>query len=143
MELLTESKIVTIDTKQFKIHKLPATVGRRIACTYPTTALPKIGDYKQNEAAMYELISHVYVPIAGSNFIRLDNEAAINSHCGSWETLMKLEGAMLEYNASFLQNGQISSFFTNFAKSIKQLITQTLTGSLQQLWQAEKPRSTN
>lgn len=140
---MIEPKEIQIEGKTFILSKFPATVGREIIANYPLTALPKIGDYKVNEAAMLKLMSCVSFKKDETTFITLSSKSLIDTFIANWETLAQLEIAMLEYNCSFFQNGKISGFFKDFAKNLQVLITKILTDSLAPLSQKEKPLSMN
>lgn len=131
-----------IDGKTFILSKFPAVQGREIICGYPLTGLPKLGDYKKNEEIMLKLMSFVAVPV-GEAAITLSNMKTINSHVPSWETLMKLEAEMMEYNCSFFKIGRISNFFADFAQKLPQLVSKMLMGLLEQSPQPTKPASSN
>jgi len=104
--MLLEQKSVIIDDRTFILSKFPAVAGREIIANYPTSALPKLGDYKINEAMMLKLMCYVGVP-KGDTVLRMDSQPMIDNHVGSWETLIKVEAAMIEYNCSFFQNGRV------------------------------------
>lgn len=114
--------------KAFVLHKFPATVGREVVSQYPLSAIPKLGDYKVNEAMMLKLMSYVGVPV-GSNPepLMLSSLDLVNNHVPDFEALMRLEAAMLEYNCSFFANGKVSSFLEVIAVKAQALITKTLT----------------
>lgn len=139
---MIEPKETVIDGKTFILSKCPATAGRRIVALYPSTALPKVGNYDLNEETMLNLISFVAIK-NGDQMIQLTTKGLVDNHVGSWETLAKLEMAMLEYNCSFLQNGRISTFFDDFAQKLPTWISEMLTTLLVQLSEKGKPPSTN
>jgi hypothetical protein len=91
---------------------------------------------------MLQLMSFVSISIGGKS-VQLTTRGLIDNHVASWETLAKIEWAMLEYNCSFLQNGAISRFFDSIAQKLPQLIFKTLKDYLGPSSQAEKPPSTN
>lgn len=134
-----------IDGKVFIISKFPAVAGREIVSQYPLSALPGKagGDYKLNETIMLKLMSYVAVPVAGSNPIKLSNQTLIDNHVTSWETLAKIEMAMMEYNCSFFQDGRISGFLKDTAQNIPAWISKTLTALSVQSSQADKQPSSN
>lgn len=132
-----------IGGKKFILSKLPATVGREIVTQYISSGMPKIGDYKLNEAMMLKMMRYVQVvPETGAN-LALSSQGLIDSHISDWETLAKIEIAMLEYNVSFFQNGRISNFLTDTAQKLPRWISKILADSLAPLLQKEKPPSTN
>lgn len=135
---LMQPKLVEIDGKKFKIHKLPALAGREIMSKYPTSALPKIGDYAVNEETMLKLMAFVTFPL-GDGYHALESRELIDNNVPSWESLAKLEMAMIEYNCSFFQNGRVSNFLEDIVQNLPQLITQILTGSLGRLSPTDKP----
>jgi hypothetical protein len=141
-----EHQEITINDRVFYLTKFPAVAGREIITKYPISNTPKLGDYGVSEETMLKLMSFVYVNVAnagGSNYISLNTRGLVDNHTGSWETLVKLEYAMLEYNCSFLQNGRLSTFFGDIAQKLPAWITKILTDSLGQLSQVDKPPSTN
>ncbi len=138
--MLLEPKEIEIDGKVFIISKFPAIAGREIITQYPISGLPKIGEYKVNEQIMLKLMSYVAVSI-NSQPLQLTTQVLIDNHVGSWETLAKLEIAMIEYNVSFLENGRASTFLNDIAQNIAPWITKILTPLTEQLSAAEKPRS--
>jgi hypothetical protein len=135
---MLEPKQIEVNGKKFIIHKFPAIEGREIICNYPLTSIPKVGDYKTNQEIMLKLMKYVSVPINDIT-IPLSNEALINQHAKDWETLMKLEAAVIEYNCSFFQNGLASTFLSGLAQKVPAWITKTLMDSLEQLSAKEKP----
>lgn len=141
--MLLYPKDVEIDGKTFVLSKFPAVAGREIIANYSLSALPKIGDYKVNDEMMHKLMAYVGVPNASGIPLQLTTTALIDNHTGGWETLAKIEVAMFEYNCSFFQQGKISTFLDTVAEKLPSMITKILTDSLQQLFPAEKPASTN
>lgn len=123
---LIEEKMVTIDNRNFIISKFPAIAGREIVMKYPISALPKLGDYKVNEETMFKLMAYVAVP-TDNGPLRLTTAALIDNHAGNWETLMRVEAAMMEYNCSFFRDGRVLSFFDELALKAKALGSQMLT----------------
>lgn len=139
---LLEPQMHTVDGKEYILSKFPAVQGREIITKYPLSGLPKIGDYAVNEETMLKLMGHVAIKLPGGA-VRLDNIQIINNHVPSWETLVKLEAKMLEYNVSFFQNGRILTFFEDFAQKAPQWISKILTDCLQRLSNPTSPPSTN
>jgi len=124
---MIEPKEVIIDEKVFILSKFPAVAGREIVVNYPISGLPKIGDYKRNEEIMLKLMAYVAVPHANGQPLKLSNQVMVDQHVKSWETLGKLEYAMLEYNCSFLQRGRISTFFDDLAQKLPAWTIKMLT----------------
>jgi len=135
---LIEQKELDINGKIFILSKFPAVQGREIIAKYPLSSLPKLGDYAVSEETMLKLMTFVAVPIEGANPQRLTNKDLVNNHTGDWETLARIEMAMLEYNCSFFQNGRLSTFFDSIAQKIPQWITKILTDLSAQSSRTEK-----
>lgn len=111
----------------YVLSKFPATVGREIILQYPTSALPKVGDYNTNEALMLKIMSYVGVVTEASDVpLMLRTRALIDNHVPDAETLMKLEWAMLNHNFSFFGNGSLSGILDRIASQAVQLIQKTL-----------------
>lgn len=139
---MLEPKQIEVNGKKFIIHKFPAIEGREIICNYPLTAIPKVSEYKTNEEIMLKLMKFVHVPINDIT-IPLNSRELIDQHTRDWETLMKLEAAMIEYNCSFFRNGLASTFLSGLAQKVPEYLTKILMDSLEQLSQKEKPPTSN
>lgn len=117
--------------RTFIISKFPAIAGREIVTKYPVANLPKVGEYVQSEEIMLKLMSYVGVPsAAGGEPLMLTTRALVDNHAGDWETLAKVEWAMLEYNCSFFKGGLSSGFLESISQKAVTWITQTLIPSL-------------
>jgi hypothetical protein len=129
MKILLEPTDFEIGEKKYLLSKFPAMDGREIVTQYLASGIPKIGDYKRNEEIAIKLMGYVAAVNENGHETRLVTRELINSHVKDWETLLKIEAAMMEYNCSFFQNGQASDFLITIARTIKQLISQTLMAS--------------
>lgn len=132
MDLL-EPKTVTINNKNFILSKFPAIQGRKIISNYPLTSLPKVSEYKQNEEIMLELMKFVAVD-SGGNITRLTSPDVVNSQAGDWETLVKIELAMIEYNCSFFREGLVLSFWSGLVQKLPGWISKIVITSSEQFW---------
>lgn len=132
MDLL-EPKPVTINNKKFILSKFPAIQGRKIISNYPLTALPKVGEYKQNEEIMLELMNFVAVDLGG-NIQRLNSPDFVNAQTGDWETLVKVELSMIEYNCSFFRDGLVSNIWKDLAQKLPGWISKIVITSSEQFW---------
>ena len=129
---MIEPKEIEIETqshgmKKYVISKFDCISGREILVQYPTSALPKLGDYKLNQDLMFKLMSFVAVPLEGRDPMRLSTADLIKNHVPDWEALIALEKAMMEYNVSFFGNGKLLIFLKNSLEKIKGLASQMLT----------------
>jgi hypothetical protein len=139
-------KEIEIDGKTYVISKLPVVDGREICFKYPIANMPKVGEYSVSEEVMLKLMTFVSVKLENGQLLKLSHKELVNNHTATefpWETLGKLEAAMIEYNVSFFQNGRASNFLDGFALKLPTLITKMLTLLSGQSFPAEKPRSTN
>lgn len=123
---MIEPKEVEISGKRFVLSKFPAVQGREIVAKYPLSAMPKLGDYAVNEEVMLKLMSYVGVPRDTGEALRLTTTALVNNHCGDWETLARVEIAMMEYNVSFFGNGNASTFLEGIVQKAQALLSKTL-----------------
>lgn len=141
---MIEPKEVNIDGHRFIISKLPAMDGYELMTQLPLSATPKVGDFAIHKQLVYKLMAYVGVPIEGMpQPLMLTTPALVDNHTKSWESLVNLAWNMIEYNCSFLANGQASTFLGGLAQNIPQLIAKTLTILSQQSSEAEKQPSTN
>lgn len=118
---------ITLKGKTYTLGRFTAIVGREILTQYPTSALPKIGEYKTNEALMRKVLAHVFVQIEGREPMALTTDELINNHVPDTETLMRLEWAMMTHNFESLKNGAASGFLEALARRVQDSIGSTLT----------------
>ncbi len=147
MSVLIEPKEITIktmagDDRTYILSKFPAITGREIVTQYPISAVPKLGDYKTNEALMLKIMGFVAAPVDNSQ-LRLSTAALVNNHVPDCETLMKIEIYMLEYNTSFFSSGRISTLLSGVEGKATAWITKTLTDLSGRFFPKAAPRSKN
>lgn len=137
---MIEPKPIQIEGKEFYISKFPAIQGREIICKYPLTGIPKLGDYEENQKTMFKLMAYVGVEYSGQQVL-LTNELLINAHVPSWEMLIKIELAMLEYNCSFFRNGSVSNLLKDIQEKLPAWTIKILSPFLRQSSQKTKRSS--
>src|ERR1700761_4635097 len=108
--------------RTYTLSKIPAIPAREIVTQYPISGLPKLGDYKVNESIILKLIGYIGVDVNGT-LTPLSTRGLIDNHVPDWETLGRLEMAMLEYNCSFFQNGIVSTFLEAIAQKLPEQVT--------------------
>jgi hypothetical protein len=137
-----EIEVTTLkgDVRKYVISMFPATEGREIIAGYPISAMPKIGDYKANEEMMLKLMSYVGIPHLS---LPLSTKVLVDNHVPDWETLARIEYAMIDYNTSFFRDGVISNGLRTLAQKFLVSISPTLKVSLAQLLEQAKQLSTN
>lgn len=143
---MLEPQDITLTTqtgvaKTFVLSKFPAVAGREIIAKYPTSNVPKIGDYDVSEAVMLKLMAFVAVRLDNGTELPLSTRALVDNHVGDWETLARLEFEMLGYNCSFFKGGLNSDFFASIGPKLQAWITPIVTGLLRQSSQTEKQPS--
>lgn len=126
-------KTVGGESKTFIISKFDAIVGREIITQYPASGIPKLGDYATNEALMLKIMCYVSVPMPEGPPLPLTNRTLVVNHVPEWETLARIEWAMMEYNCSFFTDGRLSSFFDDMLERLPASILSILTPLLEQL----------
>lgn len=133
--------------RNFMLSRFPAVLSREIFLKYPSSNLPKLGDYDQSQEIMLKLMSCVSRIIKKNDdtesLIPLATSALINNHVESFEMLAKLEMAMMEYNYSFFQDGRSLDFCERVSQLFLQKITEMLTASSGQSSAPAQPPSMN
>lgn len=128
----------------FVLHKFDAIAGREIVANYPVSNLPKLGEYRASEAIMLKAMAFVGIRLDGRDEpLMLATRDLINNHVQDWETLAKLEWAVLEYNCSFFGNGLTSVSFGEWMEKARPWISQMLTALSEQSSAPDKPISTS
>lgn len=143
---LLEPQPITIKTlrgeeKTYILSKFPAVAGREIVAGYPLTAVPKMADYKSNEEVMLKCMCYVGVELSGNNVIPLTTRVLVDNHVPDWETLGKLEIAMMKYNTSFFENGGGLTFLKGIIANMTKSVSPMLMPLLEELSAAVKRRS--
>jgi hypothetical protein len=123
--------------RNFILSKPPAIQAREIIAKYPVSNMPKLGDYAVSEEIMLKLMCFVAIELPGGIIQRLESRMLVDNHVGDWETLAKIEMAMMEKNCSFFRNGRISDFLNEFALTSLPKILKTLMASLGQSSQTD------
>jgi len=113
--------------RAYVISKFPAIQGREIIAKYPVSLMPKLGDYGVNEETMLKLMAFVGIEREGAEPLMLTTRALVDNHVPDWETLARLEFAMIEYNCSFFANGKGSTLSEAIARKAQAFLSQTLT----------------
>jgi hypothetical protein len=125
---MLEPKNFDVDGKTYVLTKFPATVGREILMQYPTSVVPKLGDYKTNHALMLRILSFVGVPIEGRDEpLMLTSEALVNNHVRNAEVLVQIEWAMISHNFDFFGDGRASGILRLLMDKAQALTSETLT----------------
>jgi hypothetical protein len=131
------------ETKTYVLSKFPAVAGREIVAGYPTSAIPKVADYKDNEAIMLKLMCYVAVKHPNGTLLRLVTSELVNNHVPDYETLLKIEIAMMKYNTSFFGQGEVSTFLGAFVKKVLVSASPTLTTFSERLLEVVRQRGAN
>lgn len=140
---MIEPKEIEIRGKKYVISKVPATVGREILFKYPTSNIPKVGDYQVSQDIMLKLMSYVGVITPDGQTIELKTQSLVDNHIPNAEVLILLEKEMFKYNFDFFQNGNASDFLTMLEKRATQKGSEILTTLLERLSQVGKQHSTS
>lgn len=150
MDLIKPQTVTVTDADgaghEFVISRLPATVGREVLAKYPTSSLPKVGNYEVSAQAMQLMMKYVGKQQDDGTIMRFMTPALIDNHVPDGEALIRLEIEMLKYNTSFF--GHAGSFdFRGFLQAklaqYVPLIMKTLTDLSQQSSQADSQRTRN
>jgi len=143
MPFIKPKKISVIDgdgnEKSFVISRFPATVGREIITQWPITAMPKIGDYKMNEAIMLKMMCYVAAVTDNGVEIPLTTRELVDNHVPDFEALAKIEKELADYNVSFFRNGRSLPSLEHSAQKALKWITKTLMDSSAQSSQKTGP----
>lgn len=140
---MIEPKEIEIRGKKFIISKLPATVGREVLFKYPTSNIPKIGDYAVSQEIMLKLLSYTAIVLPDGGNIELKTQSLVDNHVPDAQTLILLEKEMFMYNFDFFQDGTASAFLAALEKRAIAKGSEILTTLLGRLSQAAKQPSTN
>ena len=125
-EVEIEDKVANVK-KTFVISKIPAFQARTIMLQYVPTQLMNFNkDEAKVEEMIMKLLFYVGVKLEDGRVLRLETRDLINNHCPSFETIIQLEGQMIDYNTSFFRDGKGLAFF----QRLEALATEKITGIL-------------
>ena len=128
--------------RTYILSRFPAVQGREIIAKYPISALPKLGDYQVSEDIMLKLMTFVAVETKAGQ-LRLATRALVDNHVPDWETLARIEMAMMEKNCSFFTSGKALTSFTELCQKAVAKITEILIPLSAVSSEKEKPPSMN
>lgn len=146
MPELIEPKEIQIKTqsgeeKTYIISKMPyANGGREVCSQFIPTAMPKVGNYEVNEKLMLKMMGFVAVKTGGAQ-IRLETAELVSNHVPDFQTGIRLEKEMIEYNFGFFDPAKISNFLDGLTQSFLQKISPILIQLREQLSQNGEPPS--
>lgn len=148
MPLLEPVQEITLPTRAgertYRFGSFPAIAGREIVTQYPTTAMPKIGDYKTNEELMLKVLSYVERQNEDGSWIQLTTRSLIDNHVPDFETLIRLEWATIKHNCDFFNNGALSGWLDRAVAAAPKVLTSLMsTVSSQQSSGKASPPSTS
>lgn len=140
---MIDEKEIEIRGRKYVISKVPATVGREILFKYPTSNIPKIGDYAASQDIMLKMMAYVAAVTPEGQRIELKTQTLVDNHVPNAETLILLEKEMFSYNFDFFHDGNASDFLKALETRATTKGIEILTTLLERLSQAEKQHSTN
>lgn len=121
---ITDSEMVD---RVYTLSILPYPVGRKVAAMYPTSNMPKVGNYPQSEEVMRDMFKFIQVNLEDGRLQPLSTLELIANHVPDTTTGLKLEAAMLAYNFDFFGQGGLSAFLKQFLEVRLPSIIKTLT----------------
>lgn len=145
---LIEPKELVVKTqngveKTYIISKIPYMSGGREICTqFITTAAPKVGNYQMNEALSLKMFCFIAVK-TDMGQVRLSSAELINNHVPDFQTGIRLEKEMLEYNFGFFDLEKIQRSAALVADKLQAFLTPILTRLLEQFSKKDAPPSMN
>ena len=134
--MATKTKIVQIDGRNYRISELPLMVARDVMFNYPTTLLPKIGNYGENERLFKLLMKYVEVqPEPDKNpdwWIRLDTEESINQNVSA-KGVIQLEKEVIDFSTDFFSSGKLTQIGTTLGELARNILTNIVLQSIAEL----------
>lgn len=115
--------------RNYILSKFDAVTGREILSVYTTSALPKLGEYPDNEQIMFKLMSFVAVAQENGVPLRLSTRALLVNHVPDCATLFLIEKEMMKYNYSFFRDGRPLTLFDDLTQKFLKRISEILIPS--------------
>ena len=111
-------------------------VARDVMFNYPTTLLPKIGNYGENERLFKLLMKYVEVqPEPDKNpdwWIRLDTEESINQNVSA-KGVIQLEKEVIDFSTDFFSSGKLTQIGTTLGELARNILTNIVLQSIAEL----------
>lgn len=111
-------------------------VSRDVMFNYPTTLLPKIGNYGENERLFKLLMKYVEVqPEPDKNpdwWIRLDTEESINQNVSA-KGVLELEKEVIDFSTDFFSSGKLTQIGTTLGELARNILTNIVLQSIAEL----------
>lgn len=114
--------------RRYRIGQIPYLSGGREVClNFVTTAMPKLGDRKENEDLARKMFAHIAVILEDNTELLLTTDALVNNHVPDFLVGIKLEEAALEHNVGFSVAGKTHEFLRECMDNLPRFITEILT----------------
>ena len=142
--VLLQPKTVEINGYKFVISKMPCTVAQEVLCQLPAGFLPVISEFTKSEEQLFRMLSYcerVYTD--GRANVPLISKTIIDNHVPDFNTLIKLEWEVLQYNFDFFAQGRLLNFLNEGLSLAGSKASGILTDLLDKLLQAGVQLSTN
>lgn len=111
-------------------------VARDVMFNYPTTLLPKVGNYGENERLFKLLMKYVEVqPEPDKNpdwWIRLDTEESINQNVSA-KGVLELEKEVIDFSTDFFSSGKLTQIGTTLGELARNILTNIVLQSIAEL----------
>ena len=111
-------------------------VARDVMFNYPTTLLPKVGNYGENERLFKLLMKYVEVqPEPDKNpdwWIRLDTEESINQNVSA-KGVIQLEKEVIDFSTDFFSSGKLTQIGTTLGELARNILTNIVLQSIAEL----------
>ena len=103
---------------------------------YPTSLLPKVGNYGENERLFKLLMKHVEVQVEPEKnpdwWIRLDTDEAINQNISA-DGCLQLEKETIDFTTHFFSSGKLTQLGTTLGELARNILTNIVLQSIAEL----------
>lgn len=130
--------------RRYIVSKMPYLNGGREVCSqFISTALPKLGNYQENQKLAEKMFSFIEAVNDDGRNVLLSTKEMVNNHVPDFQTGIKLEAAMIEHNVGFSVTGKIREYREGWEENISGSIIKILIQLRDALQQADKPAYTS
>lgn len=138
--MLLKPKSIEIKGCKFIISQLPCTAAQEIAVRLPQGLIPILGNFTHAEEMYIKMLSYCERVYDDGRHVKLINKDIIDNNIPDFETLLKLEREVIEYNYGFFDIEKVLILLNDLLSRVESKASGILMDLLDKLSQAEEQR---
>lgn len=136
--VLLQPKEIEIEGSKFIISKMPCTVAQEVLFNLPTGLIPLLSNFSKSEEMAFKMLSYCERVYTDRPNVPLKSKVLIDNHVPDFNTLIKLEQEVLQYNFDFFASERVLNFLNEGLSRVESKASGILTDLLDKLLQVSQ-----